>query len=60
LKGFSELFGDETEIESLLVWMARDAPEALGERLRIAVLAAGTDLRATAQRVPRRVGPFDL
>ena len=39
--------------------MAFDAPEALCERLGVAVLTAGTKLSAASNRVPSRIGPFD-
>ena len=55
-----ELLRDEPQIEALLVRMAWHAAEPLGERLGVAVLAAGADLRAAADRVPRRVGPLDF
>src|SRR5207245_3145883 len=47
------------EIEPLLVRMARNATEPLGERLRVAVLAAGANLGAAGDRIPRCVGPLD-
>ena len=39
--------------------MAGRAAEAFGQARRIAVVAAGADLRAARHGVPRRVGPFD-
>src|SRR5207245_2590735 len=42
------------------VGVTGDAAEALGERLRIAMVAARRDLRAAAHGVPRRVGPLDF
>ena len=36
-----QLLGDQAEVEALLVGMARHAAEPLGERLGVAVLAAG-------------------
>ena len=54
-----QLLGDQPQVEALLVGMARDAPEPLGERLGVAVGAARADLGAAPDRVPGRVGPFD-
>lgn len=39
--------------------MALYAAESLGESLCVAVFAAGTNLAATADRVPGCVGPFN-
>ena len=55
-----QLFRHEPEVKSLLVRMPGHAPEPLGERLGVAVVAAGRDLGAAADGIPRRVGPFDL
>ncbi len=60
MKGFGELLRHEAKIKALFIWVAFDAAEALGKGLGVTVLAAGTDLRATPERVPRRVGPLDL
>jgi len=56
----SKLVGNQLQVEALLVGMALDSAEALGKSFGIAVLAAGADLGAAADRVPGRVGPFDL
>ncbi len=40
--------------------MAFYSAEALGKRLGIAMLAAGTDFGAAADGVPGGVGPFDV
>src|SRR5262249_31773752 len=40
--------------------MTRNATKTLGEGFRIAVLTARTDLGAASNRIPSRVGPFDL
>ena len=50
----------ESEIEALLVRVARDAAEALGKRLRVAVSLPGRDLVASRNRIPARVGPLDV
>src|SRR5512135_1068631 len=55
-----KLLGHQPEIESPLVGMAGHAPKPLGERLRVAVRASRTNFRAASDRIPRRVGPFDL
>ena len=39
--------------------MIFDATESLGESFRIAEIASGADLRATSDRVPRAVRPFN-
>ena len=51
-------FGAELKIEAILKGVARHATEPLREPFGIAIVAAGTDLRATRDRVPRRVSPF--
>ena len=40
--------------------MAFHTAKALRKGFRIAMLAAGADLHAAANRVPGRVGPFDV
>jgi hypothetical protein len=55
-----QLFGNEFQVKALLIRMAFDAAEPLGERLGIAVLATGTNLGAAANWVPGSVSPFDL
>src|SRR5215831_10725947 len=52
-------FGPECEIEAVFEWMARRAPEALRETLRIAEVAPSTDLRASRHGIPGRIGPLD-
>src|SRR4051794_10389342 len=59
-EGLGQFLGDEAWVESLLIGMALHPAKALGERLGIAMIAAGRDLRATPYRVPCRVGPFDM
>src|SRR6266849_1968567 len=57
---FVEFFRDESKVESLFVWMIRNATKSFRESRCVAVLAARADLCAAANRVPRGVGPFDL
>ncbi len=52
--------GNKPQVEALLEGMALHAAEPFSEPFRVAVLAAWTDLRATANRVPCRVSPFDF
>ena len=59
-EGLEELLGHEADVESLLVGVAGNPAPSLCERLRVAVLAAGTHLRAAPDGVPRCVSPFDL
>ncbi len=59
-KRLSEFCGNEPEVKASFVGMARHSAKALGKRLGVAVFAAGADLGAAAQRIPRGVGPFDL
>src|SRR5688572_4692875 len=54
-----ELLWNQPQIESLLVRMPWATTESLSECFRIAADAAGANLRATADGIPRRVGPFD-
>jgi hypothetical protein len=44
----------------LLVGMSLDPAKALGECLGVTVLTARADLCAASDRVPGRVGPFDM
>ena len=55
-----QFFGDEAQVEALLVGMALHAAKAFGKRLGVAVLASGADLGAAADGVPGGVGPFDV
>ena len=55
-----QFLGHQAQIEPLPIRMARHAPKALGEGLGIAMLAAGADFRASAQRVPSRIRPLDF
>jgi hypothetical protein len=56
----AEFLGHETQVEALLVGVALHTAEAFRERRGVTDFAAGADLRATADGVPRRVGPFDF
>jgi hypothetical protein len=49
----------ESQVEALLERVPWDPAETLSEDLRIAELAARAHLRAAADRVPRRICPFD-
>src|ERR1035437_10916876 len=40
--------------------MVRDSAKTLSERLSVAMGTAGRDLGAASDRVPARVGPFDV
>ena len=54
-----EFLRDSSQVEPLLVGMAGDAPEPLGEDLGIAVGASRADLGTPPDRVPGDVGPLD-
>ncbi len=54
-----EFFGYQSQVETPFVGVARNTAESFGEGLSVTVLAAWTDLGAAADRIPRRVGPFD-
>jgi hypothetical protein len=58
-EGLVELFGNESKVEALLVWVSLHSSEPFCKRLRVTVLASGTDLGTPTNRVPRRVGPLD-
>ena len=60
LERLDQLLRDEPQVESLLIRMSRQAAKALGERGRIAVLAARADLHAAPNRIPGGIRPFDL
>ena len=60
LERLLQLVRNQPDVEAKLEGMPGHATEALRERLRVAVLAPGADLRATADGVPGRVGPLDL
>ncbi len=50
---------DQPQIEALLEWVSRHTPKPFREHLCIAVLAARTNLRAPAHRVPGGICPLD-
>ncbi len=58
-QGLVQLLRHEPEVETLFERMSGHASEALGERLRVAVRAAGADLGAATDRVPGGIRPFD-
>src|ERR1022692_1911878 len=47
-KGLVELFGNESKVEALLVWMSLHSSEPFCKCLRVTVFASGTDLRTAA------------
>ena len=49
----------KSEVEALLEVVAWNATPALGKNLGIAMLAAGTNLRTTCDRVPGRIRPLN-
>ena len=49
----------QSKLEAINVVRLPHQFETVGHPFRIAILAAGTDLGATGQRVPSRFGPFD-
>src|SRR5579862_1390514 len=53
-----ELFGHEAKIKSPLERMARDAAKSFRESFGIAMFATRTELGASANRIPCRIGPF--
>ena len=55
-----EAFGPQRQIEAVLEWMTRHTPEALRKALCITEVATARDFGAPCNRVPRRIGPFDL
>src|SRR5579884_932525 len=57
---FAELLRHKAQIETLLERMARNTAKPLSKCLGVAMQASGTDLCATAHRVPGRIGPFDF
>jgi hypothetical protein len=59
-KGSVSFSGTRRRSNPLLIGVAGNAAEALGERLRVAVLAARAYLGAAAQRVPGGIRPFDF
>src|SRR5579883_1885604 len=54
-----QLFGHEPQVETLLVRMSLHAAKSFGECRSIAMSTAWADLRATSNRIPCCVGPFN-
>lgn len=54
-----QALGPQCEIEPAFEWMSHDSAEALRKPFRIAIVAAGADLRAAGYGIPSRVGPLD-
>jgi hypothetical protein len=59
-QGFQKLLRHQARREPMLIRVAGDAAETLGECLRIAVFAAGADFKATTHWIPGRLRPLDL
>lgn len=57
---FAELFGNQSEVESLFKGTPRNAPEPFRKSLGVAVGAAGADFGAAPHRVPSCVRPLNL
>src|SRR4029077_12203363 len=49
----------QCQVKAVLEWMSGRPSETLRKPLRIAVIAACTDLCATSDGIPRRIRPFD-
>src|SRR5665213_1901976 len=54
-----DALSSERQVEAALERVAGHAAEALRERLGVAVIAAGANLRAAGDGVPGRIRPFD-
>src|SRR5580704_16179748 len=59
-QGFFELLRNESRIEATLVRVARNATEPLRKYRSVTMCAARTYLRASSNRIPRCIGPFDF
>ena|SRR5215831_8185272 len=59
-KWFAEFFGNEAQIESLLIGMTLNTTEPLSKDLSVAVLASGADFRTATNRIPRCIRPLDM
>jgi hypothetical protein len=53
-----ELLGNESEVKSLLVWVAGHPSKAFGKGFGVTVLAARAYLGASADGIPGGIGPF--
>ncbi len=51
--------GAQCEIKAIFKWMPWDSPPAFCKALGVAIVAAASDLRASGDRIPRRIGPFN-
>jgi hypothetical protein len=60
LEWIEEFVRYQTWREPMFVGVTWNASKAFSERFGVTVLTAGTDLEASADRVPRRLGPLDL
>ena len=52
--------GLQGEPKSIAIIYLSHSPQAFGKTFGIAVLAAGTNLRASRNRVPRCISPFNM
>ena len=59
-EGLRQFFWHQSQIKSLLVWMARNATKPLSKSFGVAVLTAWADFCATPQWIPGSICPFDL
>jgi len=57
-KRLAQLMRYGPDVKAVLEWMALHAPEALGKAFCVTMLAAGTDLGTTADRVPCCIRPL--
>src|ERR1017187_1030016 len=56
---FAKFLWNKTQVESLLVWVTLHTAKSFSKHFGVAVLASGADLRAAANRIPRRISPLD-
>ena len=59
-KGLGQFGGNKSKVESLFVRMSLHAAKPFRKSFGVAMLAARTDFRAAADRVPGGISPFDL
>lgn len=53
-----EALWPQSEIKTILKWMSGYTAKAFGKPLCVTIVAATADLRATRNRIPRRVRPL--
>ena len=56
---FAQLFGNQSQVEPLLVRMTMHAAKTLGEGLGVTMGTTGTNFDASPDRIPSRIGPFN-